>query len=335
MKGIKTYPKVALAFFFALVFSVGSGFGAEPSKLDFLLPAPRFLPAFIYYGVAQQNGYFREEGIQPNFLVGKGGTDVAKQVGAGNALIGHTLPGNVIIVRSQGVPSRMVSLFGGHGLFFLIAPKAKGISDIKDVKGKTVGVMTFADGTFYELLAAMASAGLAKEDANIQAFGPGGTAKALITGKADAISGVIEWGSAVEAAGKPVNWIPLERYAPVLPQVLISSEKGLMEQRELVKRFVKASLRGFKFVLTNPEESAKIFAQVSPPYKRRVGLLSKIITRYALWVYGGQAILGEIPTDKLAKLQDYYHRFGIIRAKTEVKEMYTNELVRELAPGIK
>ena len=308
---------------------------AQLTKVDFLLPAPKALPAFSYYTVAEQKGFYRDEGLEINFLTVRGGMDVVKQVGVGHTLIGHGIPGNAIIIRSQGVPVKIVALFGGHGLFFLISPKETGITDISHIKGRTVAVMSFVDGTYYDLLAAMASAGLKKEDANIQAFGPGGTPKSLIAGKAEAMSGVIEWGVEVEEAGKELNWIPLEKYAPVMGQALMTSDKVVQENPELIRRFLRATLRGFKFLMENPEEVARMYAQTYPIWKGKEKSLTTIFTRYVQWVYSGQRLLGEIPEERLVGQLDYYYNFGIIRSKFPIKELYTNDFVKAVAPEIK
>jgi len=73
-------------------------------EVNYLLPAPPTLPAFAPWVLAQQRGYYAREGLKVNFLVAKGGVDVAKQVGAGNAPIGGGIGDTPIIVRAQGVP---------------------------------------------------------------------------------------------------------------------------------------------------------------------------------------------------------------------------------------
>ena len=82
--------------------------------VNYLLPAPPTLPAFAPWVLAQQRGYYAREGLKVSFLVAKGGVDVAKQVGAGNAPIGGGIGDTPIIVRAQGVPVKAVALIGGR-----------------------------------------------------------------------------------------------------------------------------------------------------------------------------------------------------------------------------
>src|SRR3569832_1651725 len=61
--------------------------GAAES-VTYLFPAPPILPAFGPIQLAKGRGYFEKEGLDVKFEVGRGGVDVAKQVGAGNAPVG-------------------------------------------------------------------------------------------------------------------------------------------------------------------------------------------------------------------------------------------------------
>ena len=86
-------------------------------KVIYLFPAPPFLPAFGPIQLAQGKGYYKAEGLDVTFAVGKGGVDVAKQIGAGNAALGGILGDGPIIVHQNGIPIKAVASFGvGLGL---------------------------------------------------------------------------------------------------------------------------------------------------------------------------------------------------------------------------
>src|SRR5947207_15819955 len=78
--------------------------------VTYLFPAPPSLPAFGPIQLAKGKGYFAEAGLDVNYAVGRGGVDVAKQVGAGNAPLGGIVGDGPIIARSNGVPSKIVAL---------------------------------------------------------------------------------------------------------------------------------------------------------------------------------------------------------------------------------
>ena len=143
-------------------------------KITYLFPAPPILPAFGPIRLAQSKGYFKEAGLDVEFAVGRGGVDVAKQVGAGNAPLGGIVADGPIMVRGNGVPVKIVCVFGGRGFMQLVVREDSGIQKPADLKGKTITVMSYQDTTFYALLGLMASAGLTQNDVNVQQVGPTG-----------------------------------------------------------------------------------------------------------------------------------------------------------------
>jgi NitT/TauT family transport system substrate-binding protein len=101
--------------------------------VTYLFPAPPSLPAFGPIQLAKGRGYFTEAGIDLNFAVGRGGVDVAKQVGAGNAPLGGIVADGPIMVRQNGVPIKIVATFGGKGFMQLVVREDSGITKPSDL----------------------------------------------------------------------------------------------------------------------------------------------------------------------------------------------------------
>src|SRR5213595_770572 len=192
-------------------------------KVTYLFPAPPILPAFGPIRLAQGKGYFKDAGLDVEFAVGRGGVDVAKQVGAGNAPLGGIVADGPIMVRGNGVPVRIVAVFGGKGFMQLVVREDSGIDKPADLKGKTITVMSCQDTTFYALLGLLASAGLTQDDVNIQAVGPTGVWEFVATGKSVGMAGVPDWIPPVQAAGVKVKVIPSDEYFPHMAQGIAAS----------------------------------------------------------------------------------------------------------------
>src|SRR6266852_3598617 len=162
-------------------------------SVTYLFPAPPLLPAFGPIQLAKGKGYFAEAGLDVSYAVGRGGVDVAKQVGAGNAPLGGIVADGPIMVRQNGVPIKIVAVFGGHGFMQLVVREDSGIQKPADLKGKTISVMSFQDTTYYALLGLLASAGLTQNDVDIQSAGPTGVWEFVATGKSVGMAGVPDW----------------------------------------------------------------------------------------------------------------------------------------------
>lgn len=310
------------------VLALGAGAVQAQTKVTYLFPAPDFLPAFSPFKIAQAKGYYKAEGLDPVFQVGKGGADVAKQVGVGNADLGGGIGDTAIIVRANGVEVRGVALLGGRTLTQITARKDANIKTFKDLKGKKIGVLAFQDTTFYNLLGAMKSAGLGRDDASVQAVGAAGVVQLMISGDLQAISGVPEWTVAIQAAGIAVDIYEIEPVFPAMAQAILASDKTIKEKPETVKRFVRATLKGLREVIANPEQAAKDYVAAVPQHAGKEKVMEGIMRRYGTLVYGpANANLGKFDEKRLAAVQKFYVANGIVQTAVPIKDTYTNDMV--------
>ena len=86
-------------------------------------------------------------------------------------------------MRPNGVPVKSVAVLGGGALMQLVLDKDKGLTTVKDLKGKTVTVLAYQDTTYFALLGMLASQGMTKDDVNAQAVGPVNVWKLFIAGQ--------------------------------------------------------------------------------------------------------------------------------------------------------
>jgi NitT/TauT family transport system substrate-binding protein len=317
----------------ALGTALGACLSATPTALaaetiTYLFPAPPSLPAFGPIRLAKGKGYFTEAGIDVNFAMGRGGVDVAKQVGAGNAPLGGIVADGPIMVRQNGVPIKIVAVFGGRGFMQLVVRDDSGIEKPADLKGKTISVMSFQDTTYYALLGLLASVGLTPDDLNIQSAGPSGVWEFVATGKSAGMAGVPDWIPPVQAAGVKVKVIPTDSFFPHMAQGIGVSDQVLKERPELVGNFVKAALRGMKDIMDDPNKAADDFVSFVPEWKGKEGAIKATFNYYATLVYPGQPRLGEIDVERLRNLQDFYLAKGIIQRKSPVEDLYTNQFIK-------
>jgi NitT/TauT family transport system substrate-binding protein len=307
---------------------LGAAAPSHAEDVTYLLPAPLSLPAFGPFVLAQQRGYFKDEGLNVTFQVGKGGVDVAKQVGAGNAVIGGGIGDTSIIVRPNGVPVRSVALLGGGALMQLVLDKDKGLTTVKDLKGKTITVLAFQDTTYFALLGMLASQGMTKDDVNAQAAGPVNVWKLFLAGQADAFASTPDWTVQVMMAKKNIEVIPSDKLFKSMAQAIVASDETIAKNPQLIQKVVRATLHGMKDIMADPAAAAADFVKATPELAGKEDFVTLSFQLYNKYVYGGQKVLGEMDEARLSALQDFYAKEGLIRAKTPVKDLYTNQFVQ-------
>jgi len=297
-------------------------------EITYLFPAPPILPAFGPIRLAQGKGYFKQAGLTVNFATGRGGVDVAKQVGAGNAPIGGIVADAPIVVRQNGVPVKIVCLFGGKGFMQLVVRADSGIAKPADLKGKTITVMSYQDTTFYALLGLLASVGLSKDDVDIQSAGPVGVWQMVATGKSVGMAGVPDWIPPVEAAGVKVNVLPTDEFFPHMAQAVAASDQIIKDKPDMVRAFVKAALHGMKDIMDDPNAAAADFVKFVPEWNGKEDQVKEAFAYYDKLIYPGQKQLGEVDPERVARLQDFYLAKGIIEKKSPVDDLYTNQFIK-------
>jgi NitT/TauT family transport system substrate-binding protein len=232
------------------------------------------------------------------------------------------------MVRGNGVPVKIVAVFGGKGFMQLVVREDSGITKPADLKGKTITVMSYQDTTFYALLGLLASAGLTQNDVNVQSVGPTGVWQFVAEGKSVGMAGVPDWIPPITGAGVKVRVIPTEDFFPHMAQGIAASDDIIKQKPEMIRKFVRASLRGMKDMMDNPDKAADEFVSFVPEWKGKEAGVKFAFDMYAKSVYPGQAVLGEANAERLGKLQDFYLSKGFIQKASPVNELFTNEFVR-------
>jgi NitT/TauT family transport system substrate-binding protein len=326
--GARMWGRLLLATVIATAACGDASMAQAAEKVICLIAAPLSRPAFAPWVVAQQRGYFAKEGLDIDFQIVGGGAEIAKQVGLGNAVIGGALGDTSIIVRSRGIPVKSVAVVGGGGFTQLIVREDSPIKTPADLRGKTVTVLSYQDTTYYALLGALASAGMTKNDLNVLAGGPRNTWAMFLTGQADAISSAPDYIAFVTAAGVKPRVMPINDFFETMAQAAVASDKMIKENPELIRRIVRPLLRGMTDIMSDPAGTLTDFIKGTPDNAGKETELAIVFGYYNKNVFPGQKIPGEMDERRLAKLQEFYLREGIIDKATPVNELYTNEFVR-------
>ncbi|MGE8395091.1 MAG: ABC transporter substrate-binding protein [Pseudomonas sp.] len=323
----KSLQRLAQTSVIALGLGLALSAQAEPTKVTYLLPAPPNSPAFAPWIIAKEKGYYRARDLDMTFIAAKGGVDVAKQIGAGNAMLGGAIGDTPIVVRANGIPVRAVAVLGAGGVTMIATNAGENIQTIKDLKGKTLTVMSYSDTTYYALLASLRKAGLSKDDVDIQAAGPSGVWQLFSASKAQAMAGVPDWVVNAEDAGLKYALIPREQVFESMAQAILASDDAIEHHPEVVRGVVKATLRGLQDIIDDPKAAAASFARAVPAYAGKEASLEKTLRLYVEYVYAGQPVLGRIDPARLDTVRKFYVSEGIVPREPKLDELYSNQFI--------
>ena len=180
-----------------------------------------------------------------------------------------------------------MALLGGRTLTQITVREDANIKSLADLKGKKIGVLAFQDTTI--LQPARRDAQRWPEARRCERAGCRRCRRSSvdgISGDLNAISGVPEWTAGIQAAGVKVNVFEIEPVFPAMAQAILASDKILKEKPDMVKRFVRATLKGLKEVIDDPEQASKDYVAAVPQHAGKEKAMEDIMRRYAKLVYG-------------------------------------------------
>ncbi|SHL33819.1 NitT/TauT family transport system substrate-binding protein [Roseovarius litoreus] len=220
---------------------------------------------FAGYYVAQDQGFYEEENL--NVTIKPGGPDIAPTqviAGGGADVTVEWMPA-ALSAREKGLPLvNIAQPFKSSGMM-LTCLKSTGVTGPEDFPGRTLGVWFF--GNEFPFLSWMSQLGVPTEggDDGVTVLKQGFNVDPLLQGQADCISTMTynEYWQVIDAGITPEELITFkyeDQGVATLEDGLYVMEDKLQDPAEVDKlvRFVRASMKGWKWAEENPEEAAMI-----------------------------------------------------------------------------
>jgi len=230
---------------------------------------------FAGYFVAQEKGFYEEEGLSVTVLDG-GNVNPTVQVASGNADFGTDWIANMLVQREQGLNVVQIAQIYQDSGYRMVALRDSGIEEFADLAGRTVGVWGF--GNEFVAQAVFAAEGLTSDldptvtnpdvRAVVYAFDPSlvfpnevDVASAMTYNELDQIVGLgypLETLTILDPA--EIDAALLEDLIFTTPELLETADfKGSgVSGREVAERFLRASIRGWEYAVQNQAEAVEI-----------------------------------------------------------------------------
>ena len=245
---------------------------------------------FAGYYVAQAKGFYEEEGL--NVTIKPGGPDIAPTqviAGGGADVIVEWMPA-ALAAREKGLPLvNIAQPFASSGMM-LTCLKETGITSPADFADKTLGVWFF--GNEYPFLSWMSQLGLKTDGSagGVTVLKQGFNVDPLLQKQAACISTMTynEYWQVIDAGISPDDLVTFkyeDQGVATLEDGLYVLEENLKDPafEEKMVKFVRASMKGWKYAEANPDEAAMIVlendetgAQTENHQKRMMGEVAKL-----------------------------------------------------------
>ncbi|MFO1415303.1 MAG: ABC transporter substrate-binding protein [Burkholderiales bacterium] len=262
--------KAAQAVVLAAVAAASTVAGAQAlEKVRFGFAQNAMSPILINFVVPAYLGYFKEEGLDPEFVTLGTNAAVMASLDQKRIEFGVGVPSYQLPLAAKGEKLPGINFYEYTYPFkWAVAVKPDSpIKSLADLKGKTVGVSSLGVTDFPVGKALMRLANVDPEkDVQWLAVGEGVTAgQAIQRGSVDALVYFDTGFGQIEAAGMKLRYLPLPANLPKVGGLYVSASKETLEKkRKQAVGFARAIAKGSLFIQENPEAAAYAFIQMYP-----------------------------------------------------------------------
>lgn len=209
--------------------------------------------------VAQENGYFADQGLEVEIIAPADPSDPPKIVAAGKAELAVSYQPSLHLHVAEGLPLIRVGTLVATPLNCLLVLKDGPIQNIADLKGKKIGY-SVAGVEEALLTAILGRHGLALSDVEIVNVN-WSLSPSLMSGQVDAVIGAYRNFELNQMEIEGVDgrcFFVEEEGVPPYDELIYIANKDTMNA-DMIRRFLQATELATQYIVNHPEESWEVF----------------------------------------------------------------------------
>jgi NitT/TauT family transport system substrate-binding protein len=323
----RTVHRICFILISILLLAAGCSQQPEPDQVSLQLKWVH-QAQFAGYYVAQEQGYYAEENVEVTLLEGGPEVGVVEEVLHGEADLGVYSPEDLLIAQSQGEPLVSVAVVYQLNPMVFAFQEDSGINHPADLLGKTVSVAP--DGEI-QFQAMMENLDLDLGQVNFVPYSyqyEGFYAGEVDVTEAYATGGLIR----MRNNGYQVDTIwPGDYGVQFYSDTLFSTEEYLENNEDVVVRFMRASLKGWRKAIEEPElavDETMVYAREADRAVQEAMLRASLPL-----IHTGEYPLGWMDRERWGAMQQILFDQGLLESRLPLDELYTNSYLEDVYGG--
>ncbi len=216
---------------------------------------------FAGFYAAEKKGYYADEGLAVALLEGGPTVDYLTPIANGAAQFGDAGADELILARAVGKPLRVLATIYRRSPTAFVTLADLGITCPQDFVGKTIRITPQVAAPFHAMMARVGIRPDQYSEANLPSD------LAPFASKQVPVWSVYMNNSAVtmQQAGYQLNFIYPDDYGVhFYADSIFTSDEFLAKNPDLVRRFVRATLKGWTYAVENPTVIGPLVLQYTP-----------------------------------------------------------------------
>lgn len=287
------------------------------------IPNIQFAP--LYAAIDQ--GYYREAGLDVTIDY-RMEVDNTALVGAGQLEFAVVSGEQVLLGRAQGLPIIYFLNWYQDYPVGIVSKASQGILSPADLRGKRIGVPVLSGASYIGLRALLNAGDLQESDVRLDVIGFS-QVETLATDQVDAVViYVANEPIQLRQQGYEVNVMRVADYLPLVSNGLLTSEKLLQDNPDLVKGMVSATLKGIQFVLDNPEEAYTISEKYVENLSQADKNTQMLVLKASMDFWGKNPDnLGYSDPQSWQNMHDILLGMELLKQPLDLNQAYTNDFL--------
>jgi NitT/TauT family transport system substrate-binding protein len=287
--------------------------------------------------VALDKGFYKEEGLDVEILEGSGSTTVAQLVSNMTNPVAYVDAATMMRGVGAGMPIKAVGVtLQQSPMSFIYRADAPRPTKIEEIKGSRIAI-TAGDASLAIFTAFMGKLGMNVEDVKlITVANPQSKEQAVLNKQADALLGYfMDQGPRMQLqTGVKMGWTRLYDMAGIstLSSAIIANNDWLKDAKNQaqLRRFLRASQRGWQYTFDHRDEAAEIFMKHAPAFNKEISLLEIDGTMTILRTEKTKGKpIGWSASEDWKESQDLLEKYAKLKAQPDVTVYYSNEYLSE------